>query len=183
MKCISTIAPLGASMVCVKRDPDDPAVHCKEDSIAGGAVKKSDNKTAVIKHDAGESPVGGAVKKTDVMKHEPEDCESDEECKRDGGDYRCDPDRLTCILSYGWCDDGCDCQAKHGDNMKCISTIAPLGASMVCVKRDPADPAVHCEEDSIAGGAVRKSDIMKHEPEDCESDEECKRDGGDYRCD
>jgi len=207
MKCISTIAPLGASMVCVKRDPDDVpapglAAHCEE----------SDNKTAVIKHDEGESPVGGAIRKTD-NKHEaapnvapePEDCESDEECKRDGGDYRCDPDSLTCILSYGWCDDGCDCQARHGDNMKCISTIAPLGASMVCVKRDPDDPAVHCKEDSIAGGAVKKTDNKtavikhdggespvggavrktdnKHEPEDCESDEECKRDGGDYRCD
>merc|ERR1719260_45688 len=185
-------------MVCVKRDP--------EDGPAPGLAAHCDNKTAVIKHDERESPVGGAIRKTD-NKHEaapnvapePKDCESDEECKRDGGDYRCDPDSLTCILSYGWCDDGCDCQARHGDNMKCISTIAPLGASMVCVKRNPEDGpapglAAHCEEsdnktavikhdegESPVGGAVRKTD-NKHkaapEPNDCESDEECKRDGG-----
>merc|ERR1712142_1112843 len=51
-------------------------------------------------------------------------CEADQECQRGGGDYRCIPNIYECKLSYGDCEDGCECMERHkGTNMKCITTI------------------------------------------------------------
>ena len=46
-------------------------------------------------------------------------------------DCRCSPTTNYCILTYGDCEDSCDCD----DDMKCIQTIPKLGGSMVCVKK------------------------------------------------
>jgi len=68
-------------------------------------------------------------------------CESDKECQNKGGDYRCYPNKYYCVLSYGHCEDSCECEAKHkGEGMKCINTIGKIGSGKVCVKRLPDAP-------------------------------------------
>ena len=72
--------------------------------------------------------------------------------------------------------------------MKCITTMAPLGASKVCVKTE-SGRAVQCRKEKVSdiptydhqGGHLAPGQGDVTEPEDCESDQECKKDGGDYR--
>jgi len=158
--------------------------------------------------------IQGKNKGTSVRKwidYQQDFCESDEECKIKGNNYRCEPKTYNCILSYGDCDDACECMKRHkGSIMECITTLPnTIGASRVCVKRGgssvvnyaggfvvDAGSVLHkpCKEDMetnvidggidqvIAGGSVKKRKDLPDENEFCESDKECQRYGGDYRC-
>jgi len=165
MKCITTVTnTVGASRVCVMRDtgssvPDAGSGDCEDlkkkntdapevalmttPQIFEGGVVTTPSVTNVVYITTPEVIEEGALQRQDNDGRN-EFCSSDQECRREGEDYRCIPGSYRCELSYGDCEDGCECMERHkGAKMECITTItSTIGASKVCVMRDSST----CEE-------------------------------------
>ena len=79
-------------------------------------------------------------------------CEDDQECQREGGDFRlassvmcvlvtvlptrCEPASYQCLASYGPCEDTCECVArKVGVDTVCTGTLGGIGMGKVCLTR------------------------------------------------
>ena len=108
MKCITTMAPLGASMVCVQTEPGF-AVHCDRERQTQDNNGNHFEPVNIIHDNNGHHFQPGFAMKLDkeniserqtqgnheyhfepgqVNMTEQDYCESDQECQREGGDYR-----------------------------------------------------------------------------------------------